>query len=287
MPETPSWLVSKGKHDAANQSLKRLRDSSNDNQLELSQLIDQASGQQSGSGFTLSAYGSKKHLCPLLLSLGLMWSQQFSGINAVMFYATNIFVESGSSISPQYATIIIGASQVPATIVGSLLVDRLGRKVLLCISGTLHVISTASLGFYYYATASQESNSFGWVPVASLVIFIIGFSVGWGPIPWLMVAEITPQTSRSATSALATAFNWTCAFLITKNFESLNEAITKHGTFLLFAAFALLSIIFTVFCLPETKGKSEEEIQRHFAPSSSNKTSNTSADKMELDRLNA
>ena len=297
MPETPSWLVSKNKNTEAEKSLQVLRGPDSDNEHELTLLTEQAKTSQQGESFNLKLYLTREHGYPLLLALGLMFFQQFSGINAVMFYSTNIFIEAGSSIQPKYATIIVGVAQVFATIAGSLLVDRLGRKLLLNISGSLHVLSTAALGLFYYCTAGQTENSYGFVPVVSLVVFIIGFSVGFGPIPWLMVAEITPITSRSATSAIATAFNWLGAFLITKNFELLKDAITKHGTFFLFSGISLLSIVFVVVTLPETRGKSTEEIAQFFAdkPSgSSNEQSllkngnnqSTTSDRVELEKLN-
>lgn len=299
MPETPSWLISHNKKSEAEQSLKALRASDSDTSQELAQLQEEAKSSESAS-FSLKLYGQRAHLCPFLLALGLMFFQQFSGINAVMFYATDIFSDSGSSIEPKYATIIIGVAQVIATIVGSLLVDRLGRKMLLNASGALHVLSTASLGLYYYCIGEGTGGGdYGWVPLASLVVFIIGFSIGYGPIPWLMIAEITPNLSRSATSAFATAFNWTCAFLITKNFELLKEAITKHGTFFLFSGISLLSIVFVVLTLPETKGKSEVEIQEFFGvhkaqPGGGGRNegllkngNNPSSTGMEMDKLNA
>lgn len=104
-----------------------------------------------------------------------------------MFYATDIFKDSGSSMEPKICSIIVGVSQVFATIAGSLLVDRLGRKILLSASGALHVLSTAALGLYYYCIGDGASD-FGWVPLASLVVFIIGFSIGWGPVSFYFLA---------------------------------------------------------------------------------------------------
>ncbi|KAI2798711.1 Solute carrier 2 (Facilitated glucose transporter) member 8, partial [Blomia tropicalis] len=296
MPETPSYLVAQGKKTEAEQSLQALRGAGSDNEQEMAHLEEQAQESQQGQTFNVKSYFHRQHGLPLLLALGLMFFQQFSGINAVMFYASNIFIEAGSSITPKYATIIIGVAQVIATVVGSLLVDRLGRKLLLNISGALHTISTSSLGLYYYYS-SNGNDSYGWVPVVSLVIFIIGFSIGYGPIPWLMVAEITPMSSRSVTSAIATAFNWTCAFLITKNFEIMNAALTKHGTFFLFAIFSFLSMVFVIVTLPETKGKSSEEIQSYFVKKSAlsnddgllkngNNSSSANGDRVELEKLN-
>ncbi|KAH9415336.1 Solute carrier 2 (Facilitated glucose transporter) member 8, partial [Dermatophagoides pteronyssinus] len=288
MPESPSWLMSKGKVTEATQSLRRLRGQNSDTDQEM-RMLQQAEIDKQGGGFKLSSYGSRPHLMPFILALLLMLFQQFSGINAVMFYATSIFAEAGSSIEPKYATIIIGVAQVIATGAGSLLVDRLGRKILLSASGILHVVSLAALGVYYYVADKHPdtAKSLGWLPLVSLVVFIIGFSIGYGPVPWLMVAEITPTDSRSMTSAIATAFNWTCAFLMTKNFELLKDSITTEGTFFSFSGLAIVSIIFVIFLLPETKGKSSEQIAQNFqSKTSSLDVTKRGNHKLELDRLN-
>lgn len=285
MPETPSWLLSKNRRTEALSSLQELRSADSDCNKEI-QVMEQNKSPDN-EGFTWAVYKLRENYMPLILALALMLFQQFSGINAVMFYSTDIFTESGSSIEPKFATIIIGAAQVFATAVGSLLVDRLGRKMLLTISGCLHVISLCALGAYYWANENSESNSFGWVPVVSLVVFIVGFSTGFGPIPWLMIAEITPIQSRSVTSAIATGFNWTCAFVITKTFEPLKEAISKQGVYFLFGLFSLISIFFVIFALPETKGKTNEEIEQFFKSDPSNNIKNGSNnDKVELEKLN-
>ncbi len=273
MPETPIWLLTSSKSSdrsnvpKAEKALSRLRHVTNDNESELNELLEQAKASKLSSGLSLEQAKNPGVFKPFLLAIGLMFFQQFSGINAVMFYATKIFKESGSSLKPSVCTIIIGVAQVIATVVGSLLVDRLGRKILLIASGVGHTFSLGILGIYYFLTkgdTSIEDNSWGWLPIVCLVIFIISFSIGFGPIPWLMIAEMTPINARSMISAIATAFNWMCAFLITKNFESLKDALTKHGTFFSFAAFCLFSILFTILLLPETKGKSHDEIQRFF-----------------------
>lgn len=289
MPESPSWLVAKDRVSDAKQSLKKLRGEGSDYDQEMRILQQEAESKQ-GQGFQISMYKERPHFQPFLLAILLMFFQQFSGINAVMFYATNIFTEAGSSIEPKYATIIMGAAQVIATLIGSFLVDRLGRKILLVASAVLHVLSLSSLGLYYFVSQTKDVSNFGWVPLGSLVIFIIGFSIGFGPIPWLMVAEITPMESRSATSAIATTANWACAFLITKNFEFLQNTITKHGTFFLFSAICVASIIFVVMMLPETKGKSNEQIKQFFQPRNTNPLLNKGSnrnDKIELEKLDA
>lgn len=281
MPETPIWLLTNSKDcdhsqgSKAEKALSQLRDIVNDNESELNEMAHQAKASKKESGFSMQQMKNPIVYKPFLLAMGLMFFQQFSGINAVMFYATNIFRDSGSSIKPSLCTIIIGVAQVIATIVGSLLVDRLGRKILLIASGVGHSLSLAVMGIYYYQSSQSSVSSLGWLPVVCLVVFIISFSIGFGPIPWLMIAEITPISARSMISAVATAFNWLSAFIIVKNFEWLQEVITKHGTFFLFAAFCVLSVLFAFFLLPETKGKSMEEIQAFFGGNKSRSESST------------
>ncbi|OTF72604.1 trehalose transporter-like protein, partial [Euroglyphus maynei] len=183
------------------------------------------------------------------------------GVNAVMFYATSILAESGSTITPSLGTILIGLAQWIATFVGAILVDFTGRRSLLITSGTIHVFSMLVFGIYYHFSATEV---FGWIPVVSMVVFIIGFSIGWGPVPWLLVAEITPHESKSQTAAMSTCINWTLAFVVTKTFKELQELLTKHGVFYLFSALSAVSVLFAAFLLPETKNKSYEQIRAFF-----------------------
>jgi len=268
MPETPIWLLTSSKGPKAEIALKKLRHETNDNQSELNELAQQANESKKSFGLSLEQMKKLVVFKPFYLAIGLMFFQQFSGINAVMFYGTKIFKESGSSLKPSVCTIIIGVSQIIATVFGSLLVDRLGRKILLITSGVGHTVSLGVLGIYYFVNKDlkpEVESSSGWIPIVCLVVFIISFSIGFGPIPWLMIAEMTPISARSMISAVATGFNWLCAFLITKFFESLKDLITKYGTFFMFAAFCLLSIFFAAILLPETKGKSYDEIQSFFS----------------------
>jgi len=122
----------------------------------------------------------KTYLKPLLASLGLMFFQQFSGINAVIFYMVSIFEMSGSSVDSNVSTIIVGFVNIGATIGATLLIDRVGRKVLLLISDSLMIVCLSSLGtFFYLKENSPESiEGFGWIPLASFMLFVIAFSLG-------------------------------------------------------------------------------------------------------------
>jgi facilitated trehalose transporter len=104
----------------------------------------------------------------------------------------------------------------------TVLIDRLGRKILLYISEVAMIITLFTLGtFFYYKNSGNDVSHIGWLPLASFVIYVIGFSTGMGPIPWLMLGEILPGKIRGSAASVATAFNWTCTFIVTKTFADI------------------------------------------------------------------
>lgn len=154
-------------------------------------------------------------------------------------------------------------------IVSSLLVDRLGRRTLLLISESIMCISLFALGAFFYVKEDPSSDpavvaSIGWLPLVSLITFIAAFGIGAGPIPWLLPGEILPAKVKGPCVSIATFCNWLLAFVVTKTFVNLQTAITNAGAFWLFGSFCFLGVLFTLFILPETKGKTPEEIQAYF-----------------------
>ncbi len=129
----------------------------------------------------------RSNLKPLTISLGLMFFQQLSGINAVIFYTVQIFQDAGSTIDENLCTIIVGVVNFMATFIATLLIDRLGRKILIYISNVAMITTLFVLGtFFYYKNSGTNVDHLGWLPLASFVIYVVGFSLGMGPIPWLM-----------------------------------------------------------------------------------------------------
>lgn len=143
----------------------------------------------------------------MLISFGLMFFQQVSGINAVIFYTMTIFKAANTGIKPELATIIIGALQVVATAFATLTLDRLGRRLLLLISNILMAICTFSLSVHFFIEESGSSSG-GWLPISSLCIFIIAFSLGFGPVPWLMMGELFSSDVRGLAVSLTGTLNW-------------------------------------------------------------------------------
>lgn len=157
--------------------------------------------------------------------------------------------------------------QLLATFASTVVVDRLGRKLLLLISIVSMIICLVLLGVFFFLQADAGSNvdSLGWLPLTSLSIYIITFSLGFGPIPWLMLGEVYSNELKPLFSPITGSFNWFLAFLITYFFESLSNAIGIGETFWLFAGLSVFGVLFCFFRIQETKGKSLQEIQRMLA----------------------
>jgi facilitated trehalose transporter len=199
IPETPRWYVSRGKEERARKALKWLRGKKADVEPELKGIVkSHCEAERHASQNAIFDLLKRSNLKPLLISLGLMFFQQLSGINAVIFYTVPIFKDAGSTIDANLCTIIVGVVNFIATFVATILIDRLGRKMLLYISDVAMIITLLTLGtFFYYKNNGADISNIGWLPLGSFVIFVLGFSIGFGPIPWLMMGEILPGKRNS------------------------------------------------------------------------------------------
>ena len=172
------------------------------------------------------------------------------------------FKESGGA-----ATVVIGVVQVVATIAACTMMDKLGRRKLLIIAGIGMALSCVTFGLYYNVSRANPASteSLGWLALASLIGYIVAFSLGWGPVPMLFMSEVLPARARGTASGATTLVNWGLAFIVTKFFASLQEAAGLDGSFLLFGVACLGAVVFVYQKVPETKGRSLEEIEQFFA----------------------
>ncbi|XP_058803815.1 facilitated trehalose transporter Tret1-like [Phymastichus coffea] len=265
IPETPRWYIARGQAKRARKSLQWLRGPGADVSEELSNVEkmhveSEREANQSGRSELLK----RRNLKPLAISLGLMFFQQMSGINAVIFYTVHIFLESGSEIDGNLSTVIVGVVNFGSTFLATAVIDHLGRKVLLYMSSLSMIASLGVLGTYFYLKDNHFdiAGQLGWLPLASFVIYVLGFSLGFGPVPWLMMGEILPAKIRGSAASIVTGFNWSCTFVVTKMFTTLTTLIGWSGTFWLFGAICLAGFVFVRLFVPETSGRSLEEIER-------------------------
>lgn len=199
----------------------------------------------------------------LMITLILVFLTQMSGINAVIFYTASIFQEANVPVESSVAAIIVGIMQVVATFVATFVVDKLGRRPLLALSSSVMCICNIGLGAYFFLLDHNSAyiNYLGWLPISSLCVYIIAFSLGLGPLPWVLVSEIFTTEVKAIASSLSGATSWFIAFLVTKFFSNVRDLVGAGPTFLGFAAFAIVCTVFVLTTVPETKGKSFQEIQ--------------------------
>lgn len=221
---------------------------------------------------SIKEFTKPSFLRPFMISMTLHFFQQSTGINAVMFYCATIFENAGFQDNSTMVSILIGIIQLVAAVVSILLIDRGGRRFLLLIGGVGMCVSCFSMGFYFFVTINSVPDTdiayggpdISWVAVTSIAVYIVGFAMAWGPCTWLIMSEIFPVKAKGVASGIATFFNWFCSFLVTLSFDVLIDGLTIAGTFWFFGSLAFLAVLFVYFYVPETKGKSLEEIQMYF-----------------------
>ncbi|KAL7644382.1 UNVERIFIED_CONTAM: hypothetical protein RMT77_005212 [Armadillidium vulgare] len=264
--ESPSFLVSVGKENDAEEALKFFRGKNfkgiEDELSTIKRSIEESKQRKASFRDLKKNYILK----PFLMSLGLMFFQQFSGINAVLFNLNTIFEETNSDLSADASSIIVAVVQFVACLICMNLTDKAGRKILLSLSSVIMIISLIPLGLYFYFDENNTSvaENITWLPLVSLMVFIFGFSIGFGPIPWLMMGELFSPEIKELSASIATMANWTFSFIVTVIFSPLQELIYDYGVYWMFSGFVILSLIFVVTFVYETKGKTLQEINEHF-----------------------
>ncbi|XP_047586481.1 solute carrier family 2, facilitated glucose transporter member 2 isoform X1 [Lutra lutra] len=265
-PESPRYLYIKLDEEVkAKKSLKRLRggvDVTKDI-TEMKKEKEEASSEQKVSIIQLFTNSSYRQ--PILVALMLHVAQQFSGINGIFYYSTSIFQTAGIS-QPVYATIGVGAINMVFTALSVFLVEKAGRRSLFLIgmSGMFVCAIFMSVGLILLDKLAWMS----YVSMVAIFLFVSFFEIGPGPIPWFMVAEFFSQGPRPAALAIAAFSNWTCNFIVALCFQYIAKFCGPY-VFFLFAGVVLVFTLFTYFKVPETKGKSFEEIAAEFRKKSS------------------
>ncbi len=227
----------------------------------------------------------KSFLRPLSNCVALFFFQQLVGINAVNFYTEPIFKISGYQGNPGYPPVAMMAAQLISVIISTpLFVEKYGRRKMLLGSGAALVLSNILLGTYFLLAQSQneagfqnealsdntrsgqdDSSYISWMAVFSLILYKVAYVPGWGAIPWLLLAELPPPKARGLVASLATIVHWIMAFAVTLSFFPAQEVLGAAGVFYFFSVMCFCGIIVVYLLLPETKGKSLEEIQQKFA----------------------
>lgn len=262
LTETPYYLIKKKRYNEAEESMKKYKGSSDSNLIkdEIEQINTSINSDVEVS--LREVFQSKSIRKGFLLSLALMLFQQFSGINVILFNTQTIFSDTKSSIPDDMSSLFVGITSLVFAIISNVLVDKLGRKILFIVSGIGMFVSDLLLGIYFYMMDNgNDVDSIFWLPILSLLMYIGFYNFAFGPLPWVVLAEVLPDNVKNKLSPFASSFCWILGFVITKFYSTLANSLHLYGAFWLFSGFNAFAALFSLFMLPETKGKTLQEIQ--------------------------
>jgi SP family xylose:H+ symportor-like MFS transporter len=267
VPDTPRWYVMRGKDAAALSVLTKLTDAdqAKNTLKEIELTLVQKTRPLLSFGF-------------LVIFVGIMLSifQQLVGINAVLYYAPLMFSNLGASTDSAFLqTIVVGVAMVTFTVVAQVTVDRWGRKPLLITGALIMAVAMIVLGFLFNGAgqhgvagaALQMSKTTGLWALIAIVTYIAGFSLSWGPVTWVMLSEIFPNSIKGKAMAIAVAAQWIANLFVSWSFKvldgnsALNTAFNHGFAYWLYGVASLLAALFVLKFVPETMGRSLEAIQ--------------------------
>ncbi len=261
VPETPRYLVLNGQE---NKALKVLNKIAGEKQAKV--ILEEIKGTLHEANAPWMSYGF------LVIFVGIMLSvfQQFVGINVVLYYAGNIFRNMGASTdSSLLQTIIVGAVNLAFTVVAILTVDKYGRKPLMIIGSLGMAVSMILLGFTFFLgqAGGALTSGQGYAALAFMLLYTAAFAMSWGPVCWVLLAEIFPNSIRAALS-IAVAAQWIANWVVSLTFPMMNDNVWlteqfNHGfSYWIYGIMGILSAVFMWKFVPETKGKTLEEMEK-------------------------
>jgi len=261
VPDSPRWLVLKNRIEDAKNVLLQIRNPEVAGQ-ELKEIQNSLESEHSRRKLRLTTRG-----VPMIVVIGVLLAffQQVTGINVIMYYGTEIFRSMGGGTENSlFQTVLVGIVNLIFTIVAIKTIDRFGRKPLIIIGSIGMFVGIIGLGFFIYF------QSFGVWALISVLLFIASFAMSLGPVVWVMIAEIFPNSIRDKAMSIAVAANWISNYLVAQTFPIISEGdffrSISNGAFpfWLYGIMCIFTIFFTLKYVPETKGRTLEDMEKVF-----------------------
>ena len=253
LPETPRWLATRERFDEAWKVLERIEtpEEAERNMRELREVMrtDQLKFRE---------LFAKRFSKPLIAGIGLAVFQQVTGINAIIYYAPTIFQMAGfqNASSAILATFGVGLVALATTVLALVLLDRVGRRPLLLMSIAGMTVVLLHLGLLIGSAHPSRV-----AVIVDIMAYVFAFDIGLGPVFWLLISEIYPTTARGQAMSLATVAIWGSDFVVAQTFLTMVGYVGLRGSFFVYAALCLVAFAFSYYMIPETKGRTLEEIE--------------------------
>lgn len=260
LPNSPRWLVARGRFKDAKEVLIKLRCSDEQATKELELIKKSLKIKQSGWHFFIKNHNFRR---AVFLGVLLQIMQQFTGMNVIMYYTPRIFDMAGfnNTIQQMWGTVIIGIINVLATFIAILLVDKWGRKPTLTLGFLVMAVSMGIIGNMLYFGIHDINQKY--LAIDMLFIFIIGFAMSAGPLVWVLCSEIQPLKGRDFGMTVSTTTNWISNMIVGATFLTMINVLGGANTFWLYSGLNIIFIILTQILVPETKGVSLEHIEKN------------------------
>lgn len=257
LPESPRWLVARGQIEEAFTVLDKVEETE-DARRHIEELKEVARA----DNLTFRDLFTERLKMPLLIGLGLSVFQQITGINTIIYYTPTILHMAGFKTysSAILASVLVGAVQLVMTVVALFLLDRVGRKPVLLVGIAGMSISLIHLGYLFGASSVSQTGV-----LTDVLVYIACFAVGMAPVSWLLISEIYPTVIRSQAMGLASVTMWLCNLVVSVTFLSLVGAVGLKVSFWIYAAASIGAFVFSLRFVPETKGRTLEEIETSWA----------------------
>ncbi|GED41555.1 D-xylose transporter XylE [Cobetia marina] len=258
IPESPRWLVLRGRHEQAKSVLSRFTPTA-----ELDKTLNSiVSSYRDSSRDNLVSLRERGLLGLVILGVFIASAQQLTGINVVMYYAPDVLSSvTASSEDALLQTSIMGVTFVGGNLLGMLLIDKVGRRPLLIAGSIGSMVGMCALGIII------GRDAVGYGALIALIVYVVSFAISWGCVCWTLLSEIFPNAIRGRAMALAVAGQWFAGFVVTQTFPMLRESAWLNSlfgsgfSFWLYAVLTLLSLLVVLRYVPETKGKTLEELE--------------------------
>ncbi|XP_050723349.1 facilitated trehalose transporter Tret1-like isoform X2 [Eriocheir sinensis] len=260
VPESPYWLVRRGRTEAARGSLQRLMGSKAAAEDELSAISSMPAARQASRTQQFTELAKGRNARPVLLVLSFFVLRELGGRSCIMMYTVYIFREAGVQLDAFTCTVLVGVARTLCTCLTAAVLDKTGRRPMLMGTAVVGGVAQGACGLFLYLQVPGAS----WVPLAAVLVYVAAYGTGIGPIPWVYVGELVPSPVRSLGASLITACDAVVVFSISLGFLRLIAHVGLGVTFMVFASVNLLIAVIVWLWIPESRGATLQELEEAF-----------------------